>query len=75
MVDPTGVPARMEIIIPPAEQTTDITAALIVTDRKDLNSRMAESAGKITSAEIRREPTRFIANTIITAITTAMRRL
>ena len=75
MVEPTGVPARIEIRIPPAALTTDITAALMVTERKDLNSRMAESAGKITSAEIRREPTRFIANTMITAITTAMRRL
>ena len=65
----------MEIRIPPAALNTDITAALIVTERKDLNNRIADNAGKITSAEIRSEPTRFIASTMITAITTAISRL
>ena len=37
--------------------------------------RIADRAGKITSAEISREPTRFIASTIITPTTTAIRRL
>ena len=60
MVEPTGVPARIEIRIPPAALTTDITAALMVTERKDLNNRIAESAGKITSAEIRREPEKIV---------------
>lgn len=36
---------------------------------------MAESAEKITSADIRRDPTRFIARTMITAVITAIRRL
>ena len=37
--------------------------------------RMADSAGKITSAEISSEPTRFIASTITTAMMMAISRL
>ena len=74
-MEPTGVPARMEIRMPAAALKTDNTAALIVTERKDLNNRIADNAGKITSAEIRSEPARFIASTMITAITTAISRL
>lgn len=47
----------------------------IVTLLKLLNSRMADSAGKITSAEIRSEPTRFMARTMMTAIMIAISRL
>ena len=36
---------------------------------------MADSAGKITSAEISSEPTRFIASTMTTATMTAISRL
>lgn len=61
--------------MPAVALKTDNTAALIVTERKDLNNRIADNAGKITSAEIRSEPTRFIASTMITAITTAISRL
>ena len=60
--------------MPAVALKTDNTAALIVTERKDLNNRIADNAGKITSAEIRSEPTRFIASTMITAITTAISR-
>ena len=56
-------------------QTTGQDAAQMVTDRKLLNRRMAESAGKITSAEISSDPTRFMASTMITATTTAISRL
>ena len=52
----------------------DIPAAQTVTDRKLRNIRMADSAGKITSAEISREPTRFMASTMITAMTMAISR-
>ena len=75
MVLPTGVPARMEMMMPPAAQKTDNTAAHTVTERKLRNKRIAERAGKITSAEISREPTRFIASTMITAMITAIIRL
>lgn len=61
--------------MPAVALKTDNTAALIVTERKDLNNLIADNAGKITSAEIRSEPTRFIASTMITAITTAISRL
>ena len=75
IVDPTGVPIKMESTIPKTAQTTEITAEQIVTERKLLKMRIAESAGKMTSADTRSEPTRFIARTIITAIITAIRRL
>ena len=75
IVLPTGVPARMEIKRPATEQTTETTAEQRVTERKLLNKRIAERAGKITRAEIKSEPTRFIASTMITAIIIAITRL
>ena len=50
---------------------------LIDIDLTKFSSNMvyAESAGKITRAEISREPTRFIASTMITATTTAISKL
>ena len=61
--------------MPAAAQTTENTAAQSVTARKLLNRRIAESAGKITSAEISSDPTRFIASTMMTATITAIIRL
>ena len=75
IVEPTGVPARMAMMIPVREQTTEITAAATVTVKKLLKTRMAESAGNTTSAETSNAPTRFIARTIIAAMMMAIRRL
>lgn len=75
IVEPTGVPARIEIKSPETEQTTDITEEQIVTVLKLLNNRIALNAGKITRAEIKREPTRFIASTMMIAIIMAITRL
>lgn len=75
IVEPTGVPARMAMRIPMSEQTTDIMAAATVTEKKLLNTRMAESAGNTTKAETSNAPTRFMARTIITAMMTAMSKL
>ena len=75
MVEPTGVPARIEISIPVTAQITDRITEKIVTDLKLLKMRMEDIAGKITRAEIIKEPTRFIAMTITTATMTAMSRL
>ena len=72
---PTGVPAKTDIKRPAVEHATEITAELMVTCRKLLKMRIEERAGKITSAEIKREPTRFIASTIITAIIMAITKL
>ena len=47
-------------------QPADSAAEHIVTLRKLLNTLIAESAGKTTSAEMSSEPTRFIARTITT---------
>lgn len=65
----------MDIIIPMKEHTTAKIAEQIVTNKKLWNMRIAEIAGKIINAEMRREPTKFIASTIIIAITIAINRL
>ena len=77
MVEPTGVPfgAMIEIIMPRAAHTTDRQAEQIVTDLKLLKTLIADSAGKITRAEISSDPTRFIARTMMTAIMIAIIRL
>lgn len=75
MVEPTGVPNRIETTIPKNAHATESAAEQRMTARKLLNSRIAERAGKITRAEMSRDPTRFMARTIITAMTTASRRL
>lgn len=75
MVEPTGVPARIEINMPASEHTTAKTAAQTVTPKKLLNMRIAESAGKIIRAETSSDPTSFIASTIITAAATAINKL
>ena len=75
IVEPTGVPQRKAIRIHKTAQITEITAELIITERKLLKSLIADRAGKIISAEISSAPTRFIARTITTAVTTAIRML
>ena len=74
-VGPTGVDASMEIMIPSAAHTTESMAEKMTTPRKLLHTRIADIAGNIMSAEIRSEPTRFIARTMITAIIIATKRL
>ena len=61
--------------IPVKEHTTERTAEQMVTCRKLRKIRIAERAGKMTRAEIRSEPTRFMARTMITAVMTAISRL
>ena len=75
IVEPTGVPAIIEMSIPRVVQTTDMQAEHTVTARKLLNTRIAESVGKIIRAEIKSEPTRFIASTMVTAVMVAISRL
>ena len=75
IVGPTGVENIIAERIPRRAQATEITVDVTTTRLKVLATRIAESAGKITSAEIRSEPTRFMARTIITAVMTAISRL
>ena len=75
IVEPTGVPARIEVNSPSSAQKTETIAEQTVTLLKLLNSRIADSAGKMTSAEIRSDPTRFMARTMMTAIMIAISRL
>ena len=75
IVAPTGVLNKIDAIIPKNAQTTEIQAEQSVTDLKLLNTRIADNAGKITSAEIRSDPTSVMATTITTAIITAIIRL
>lgn len=56
-------------------QSKEIQAAQMVTDLNVLNKRIALKAGKIMRAETNKEPTSFIAKTMITAVMTAMMRL
>ncbi len=66
---------RIEITIPVNAQLTEIITEHKVTALKLLNTLIADRAGNITSAETNKEPTRFIARTIITATITAMKKL
>ena len=75
IVGPIGVPIRIEIRKPVIVHTTEVITEHIVTERKLLNMRIDDSAGKIISADTSSEPTRFIASTITTAIITAVRKL
>ena len=75
IVGPTGVPKIIDAMIPLAVQTTEIIAELIVTDLNDLKTLILLKAGKIIKAEMSKEPTRFIAKTMMIAVTTAMTRL
>ena len=47
----------------------------MVTLLKLWNSRIAESAGKMTSAEMSSDPTKFMASTMMTATVIAISRL
>lgn len=75
IVAPTGVEKRIEISIPVTEQQTEITADTITTPLKLCINLIADNAGKMINAEINNDPTNFIPNTIIVAITTAIIKL
>ena len=75
IVDPTGVPAKIEIKRPRTAHVMEKITEQIVTFLKLLNISIAEIAGKITRAEIKREPTRFMARTMMMAIIVAIKRL
>ena len=75
IVEPTGVSVRIDMIMPNTAQKTDSIAEQIVTLKNVLKIRIADKAGKIINAEINKEPTKFIARTMITAMMTAITRL
>ena len=75
IVAPTGVEYKTEIRIPKMAQVTEITAEQMTTCLKFWKILIAERDGKIISAEIRSDPTRFIPITIMIAIITAIQRL
>ena len=75
IVAPTGVDAKIDTRIPTTAQMTESTAEHTITARKVLNRRIADNAGKIIRAEIKSEPTRFIASTITNAVISAIKRL
>ena len=75
IVEPTGVEASIEMMIPTAAHITEIIAEQMITPRKLLKSRIADRAGKMMSADMSREPTRFIARTMIKAVIMAISRL
>ena len=65
----------MDIMIPLEAETTETAAEQMMTCRNVPNRRIADSAGKMINAEVRSEPTRFMARTMMTAVMTAMNRL
>ena len=75
MVGPIGVASISEPKIPITAHSTERIAEQRTTCRKERKRNIADSAGKTISAEIRSEPTRFIARTMITAVMTAKKRL
>ncbi len=75
IVEPTGVSVRIDMIMPNTAQKTDSIDEQIVTLKNVLKIRIADNAGKIINAEISKDPTRFIARTMITAMMTAITKL
>ena len=75
IVAPTGVPPRIDMNIPVKAATIDIITEQIVTDLKLPNTHIADRAGKMISADISSEPTRFMPKTMITAMIMAIIRL
>ena len=72
MVAPTGVPKRMDTVIPRAAHSTLILPAKMTTALNERKSAVAHRVGKTTKAEIKRAPTYRIATTITTAQVRAM---
>lgn len=72
---PTGVEVSKDAIIPVKEEAIEMTAEETTTFLKLPNSLIAETAGKTINADVRREPTRFIAKTITIAQITAINKL
>ena len=68
IVEPTGVPAKIEIKSPITEQITEKQAEQIVTDLKLLKIRMEVSDGKIIKLDIIIAPIRRIPTTIVKAV-------
>ena len=66
-VAPTGVENSMDRLMPITDAATAMTAEAMMTFLKLENRRMAVNDGKTIRADVRRAPTRFMANTIIIA--------
>lgn len=75
IVEPTGVENNIDVSSPNTAHSTEIIAERITTPLKFWINLMDDRAGNIIKADIRSEPTRFIASTIITAVITAISRL
>ena len=75
IVAPTGVSKRIAANSPKIAQIIAVMQEHIITERKLLNTCIAERGGNIIKAETRRAPTKFIAMTITTAVMTAMIKL
>lgn len=75
IVEPTGVENKTDATIPTAAQMIDIRVEHRITPLKFPTTRIADNAGNIINAEIKSDPTKFMANTIIIAVMTAIKRL
>ena len=75
MVGPIGEESIRESNIPTHAHVTDMAAEQMTTFLKLQKILIAERAGNMISADINKEPTRFIASTMITAVIIAIKRL
>ena len=71
MLAPVGVSRKKEATVPIMKQLTEITAAVIITERKLLQTRMEERAGKIIRLEISSAPIIRMPRTTVIAVSTA----
>ena len=70
-----GVERRSARRSPVKDPATERRAEQITTERKLRNRRMADRAGKMMREEMSSAPTSFIASTMTTPLTAAMRKL
>ena len=72
MVGPMGEAIKSDAVIPTNAWNKEMQAAQTVTCLNVLKMRIAERAGKITKADTKSAPKRFIATTTVTAVTMAI---
>ena len=71
MLAPVGVSRKYEATAPIRKQPTEIAAAVTMTARKLLHTRMAESAGKMIRLEMSSAPIMRMPRTTVIAVSTA----
>ena len=71
-VGPVGISKQYDAVKPDRKQSIDNIPAVIITDLKDLQSRIAVNDGNIIKADINNVPIILIPITIVNAVKTAI---